>query len=120
MSLKTTLQTNHGVLVVNCEGRIVFGDETVKLRDTVKPLLEKGMPVVLNLGAVSYVDSGGLGMLVGLYLSAQKAGTEVALAEYNKRIAEVLQITRLGQVFSTFDRVSDAIASLRQIRAASA
>ena len=39
MQLTLTIRTVQGILVVNCDGRIVFGEESAELRDTVKKLL---------------------------------------------------------------------------------
>ena len=75
MQLKLTAhKLNDGIVVVDCAGRIVFGEETSELRDQVKGLISEGGRVVLNLGEVSYIDSGGLGTLVALYTSARSAG----------------------------------------------
>jgi len=68
MQLKlNTRKLDDGIVVVDCAGRIVFGEETSELRDRVKGLLSEGSRVVLNLGEVSYIDSGGLGTLVALF-----------------------------------------------------
>ena len=75
MQLKlNTRKLDDGIVVVDCAGRIVFGEETSELRDRVKGLLSEGSRVVLNLGEVSYIDSGGLGTLVALYTTARGSG----------------------------------------------
>ena len=53
MALKISNKTANGVMVVYCSGRIVFGEETAALRETVKNLLGENLQVVLNLGGVS-------------------------------------------------------------------
>ena len=63
-----------GITVVDCHGRIVFGDESLMLRETVKDLLKTSKDMVINLADVNYIDSGGLGTLVGLYTSARGVG----------------------------------------------
>ena len=75
MQLKlSTRKLDDGIVVMDCAGRIVFGEETSELRERVKALISQGSRVVLNLGEVSYIDSGGLGTLVALYTSARSAG----------------------------------------------
>ena len=74
MKLTLATQMKDGILVVDCRGRIVFGEETSLLRDTVKKLLSDHNGIVLNLGKVDYIDSGGLGILVELRTSAAKRG----------------------------------------------
>src|SRR5450756_815054 len=80
MQLRMSTRSMEGVLVVDCSGRVVFGEESAGLRDTVKKLLAQSPKVVLNLHEVNYIDSGGLGTLVSLYTSARNAGGAVKLA----------------------------------------
>jgi anti-sigma B factor antagonist len=111
MPLKIGTREVNGVTVVDCTGRIVFGDEAFALRDTVKALLGQPRSIVLNLAGVTYIDSGGLGTLVGLYTSAQNAGGSLKLASLNNRVIDLLQITKLVTVFDCFETVDDATKS---------
>jgi anti-sigma B factor antagonist len=111
MALKISNKTANGVMVVYCSGRIVFGDETASLRETVKNLLAENLQVVLNLGGVSYIDSGGLGTLVGLYTSAKAAGGNVKLANLTQRVRDQLVLTKLVTVFEFYDSEEQAVAS---------
>src|SRR5664279_3096770 len=67
MQLRMSTRSIEGVLVVDCSGRLVFGEESASLRDTVKKLLAESPKVVMNLREINYIDSGGLGTLVSLY-----------------------------------------------------
>jgi len=117
MQLRMSTRTTEGVLVVDCSGRIVFGEESASLRDTVKKLLPLNPKVVMNLGEVNYIDSGGLGTLVSLYTSARNAGGTVKLAKLSKRVGELLQITKLLTVFEVFDDVEAAARSFQKASA---
>jgi len=99
MKLKLATRTKDGILVVDCSGRIVFGDESSLLRDTVKKAVSKNNRIVLNLGDVDYVDSGGLGTLVELRTTAQHAGGTIKLVSLTKRVGDLLQVTKLLTVF---------------------
>lgn len=111
MALLTTTRRMEGVIVLYCGGRVVLGDETTSLRLLVKDLLNKSPQIVLDLGDVTHMDSGGLGTLVALYTSARTAGGDIKLANLNARLSDLLQITRLATVFEIFDRAEDAAAS---------
>lgn len=111
MALKISNKTANGVTVVYCSGRIVFGEETASLRETVKNLLAENLQLVLNLGGVSYIDSGGLGTLVGLYTSAKAAGGNVKLANLTQRVRDQLVLTKLVTVFEFYDSEEQAVAS---------
>jgi len=114
MALKLSVKNVNGVTVVYCSGRIVFGEEAADLRERVKEMLVTVHQIVLNLGGVSYIDSGGLGTLVGLYTSARAGGGEIKLANLTQRVRDQLQITKLVTVFEVFDSEEKAISSFAE------
>ncbi len=111
MELKISQRNVSGVSVVDCSGRIIFGDEAALLRETVKAMLPQSRQIVLNLKNVTYIDSGGLGTLVGLYSSAQASGAEVKLAQLTSRSLQLLQVTKLLTVFDVKETEEEAIQS---------
>ena len=114
--MKLTLATKmkDGILVVDCSGRILFGEESSLLRDTVKKVLSDYKRIVLNLGEVDYIDSGGLGILVELRTSAQNAGGTIKLTSLTKRVSDLLQITKLLTVFDVYNSEAEAVESFRK------
>ncbi len=118
MQLRLSTRTVDGVTVVDCDGRLVFGEESANVRDTVKTLLGENKHLVLNLGGVNYIDSGGLGTLVALYTTARNAGGAIKLAALTQRVGDLLQVTKLVTVFDVYDSVEEAVQSFRQGAAA--
>jgi len=118
MQLKLTTRVVSGVTIVDCNGRIVFGDESALLRDTLKKLIVENTKIVLNLGGISYIDSGGLGTLVALYTTAQNAGGAVKLSNLTERVGDLLQVTKLLTVFEVYDTVEKAVESFKKGAAA--
>jgi len=114
MQLKVTTRVKDGVLLVDCSGRIVFGDESSLLRETIKKAVTENNRIVLNLGEVNYIDSGGLGTLVALRVTAQNAGGAIKLTNLTKRVGDVLQITKLLTVFEVYNSEAEAIESFRK------
>ncbi|MFZ0952270.1 MAG: STAS domain-containing protein [Candidatus Sulfotelmatobacter sp.] len=114
MQLKITTRTKDGVLVVDCSGRIVFGEESSLLREAVKQAVTENNRIVLNLGEVNYIDSGGLGTLVALRITAQNAGGTIKLANLTKRVGDVLQVTKLLTVFDVYNSEAEAIKSFQK------
>jgi anti-sigma B factor antagonist len=113
MQLRMSTRALEGVLVVDCSGRLVFGEESASLRDTVKNLLAQNPKIVLDLREVNYIDSGGLGTLVSLYTSARNAGGAVKLASLSQRVGDLLQITKLLTIFEVFDDEESAARSFK-------
>jgi anti-sigma B factor antagonist len=114
MQLKMTSKNVEGVLVVECSGRIVFGEESSLLRERVKDAIPDNKRIVLNLGEVNYIDSGGLGTLVALHTTALNAGTTIKLANLTKRVGDLLQVTKLLTVFDVCNSEAEAIESFRK------
>ena len=114
MPLELITRIREGVLVVECSGRIVFGEESVHLRDTIKELISQNSRIVLNLAGTSYIDSGGLGTLVALYTTARNSGGSIKLANLTKRVGDLLQVTKLLTVFEVFDSEPKAIESFKK------
>lgn len=113
MNLKMETKLTEGVTVVSCHGRILFGEEATALREELKSVLQSSRQIVLNLADVSYIDSGGLGTLVGVYSSARSAGADIKLAGLGQRLRDVLQVTKLVTVFEAYDSESAAIAAFQ-------
>jgi anti-sigma B factor antagonist len=107
-------RTVDGAMVVDCSGRLVFGEESASLRDTVKKLVAQSPNIVLNLYEVNHIDSGGLGTLVSLYTTARNAGGAVKLARLSQRVGDLLQITKLLTIFEVFDDEEKAAKSFKK------
>ena len=114
MALKISTHEVGGITVIACSGRIVFGEEAAELRELVKSLLQRTKQVVMDLGGVTYIDSGGLGTLVGLYTSARNTGGEIKLAHLTQRVRDQLQITKLITVFECYDSEQAAVSAFAQ------
>ena len=83
-------------IIVHCSGKIT--SSTIQsLKATVKPLFSESKAVALDLTNVSYLDSSGLGAIVGLYVSAKTAQSQLKLINLNERLKELFSLTRLGQ-----------------------
>jgi anti-sigma B factor antagonist len=114
MQLRMSTRTLEGALVVDCSGRLTFGEESASLRDMVKKLIVDSPAIVMNLREVNYIDSGGLGTLVSLYTTARNAGGSVKLASLSQRVGDLLQVTKLLTIFEVFDDEEAAARSFKK------
>ena len=85
--------------IVRCSGRITFGT-TESLKTSVKPLFPQSRRVVLDLTDVNYVDSSGLGAVVGLYVSAKFANCQLKVIYSNKSLEKLFSMTRLDHLLT--------------------
>ena len=94
--LNLTVERSPTEIIVHCTGRVT-SDTSQSLKTTVKPLFSESKAVTLDLTNVSYLDSSGLGAIVGLYVSAKTANSQLKLINLNQHLKELFSITRLGQ-----------------------
>jgi anti-anti-sigma factor len=73
---------------------------------------ENSQTVILDLTEVPYIDSSGLGSLVSVYVSRQKAGRAVALTGVNQRVLRLFEVTKTDSLFLMFPTIDDAIFAL--------
>ncbi len=66
--------------------------------------------VVIDLGNLEFIDSAGLGVLVGIYKRVKQRGQRVAVARAQPYVARVMKIIKLDRVFESFDEVQSALA----------
>lgn len=105
-------QRNHqGVIIICPEGKITLGDGDQELGEAVRTALEQGARrIVINLSKVSYLDSSGVGELVGCYTSIKNKGGELRICGMNARIINLITMTSLHSVFDVKDTEEEALA----------
>lgn len=110
--MKSAVRQSGDVAVVDLSGKITIGEGDVVLRDRVHALLEEGKKrILLNLEKVSYMDSAGIGELVACYKRAREKGGTLKLLKPSGKVQDLLQLTKLEEVFETFDSEKEALAS---------
>jgi anti-sigma B factor antagonist len=114
MTLRMQTQISGDVFIVHCDGRIVFGDEGAALRERIGDMLSGSPRIVVNLNGVQYLDSGGLGILVGLSVSARNRGGELKLVNPSQRVSDVLRRTKLDTIISVYGNDEAAVAAFRK------
>lgn len=110
--MKATIRKLGKVSVLDISGKITIGEGDVLLREKVNELLEAGENrILLNLEKVKYMDSAGIGELVACYKRAkEKAGT-VKLLNPSGKVYDLLQLTKLEEVFDTYRDEGEALGS---------
>jgi anti-sigma B factor antagonist len=111
MTLKMESHVTGDVVVLHCAGRLVFGDETAAFRERIKNILFGTHQIVVNLSGIEYIDSGGLGTLVGMLASTRNRHGEIKLVRPTKRVSELLQRTRLNTVFKSYETDDAAVTA---------
>ncbi|HYB93827.1 MAG TPA: STAS domain-containing protein [Vicinamibacterales bacterium] len=103
---------NGDVTILDLQGKLTVGDGAELLRDTVTSIVFQGdRKILLNLAGVPYMDSGGLGELVRCSMATRKAEGAVKLLNVGGKTADLMAMTKLLNVFDTFDNEAAALAS---------
>jgi anti-sigma B factor antagonist len=112
VSVKLNTRQVGDVSVVDVAGRITLGEGSSALRDTLRDMITKGQKkILLNLGEVNYIDSSGIGELVSGFTTVTNSGGQLKLLNLNKRVKDLLQITKLYTVFDVHEDEAGAIRS---------
>jgi len=122
MTMDYTARQNDDVSILDLTGRLSLGEAVafgpgsgLILSDTVKDLAKKGKKsILLNLAGVTYVDSSGVGQLVGAMTSARNQGVALKLLRPNAKVLELLKMSKLHTVFDIFEDEASAIASFKR------
>jgi anti-sigma B factor antagonist len=120
MALEIQQREREGITILELNGRITMGPEASALREKIGQLTADGKrSLVLEMAAVDFIDSTGLGALVICATSLRKAGGQMKLVAVNRRNVELLLMTKLATVFELFADEQDAINSFypdRQVK----
>ncbi len=112
MALTAKVRRVGNVAIMDLNGKITLGENTGILRDELRSLMSQGTKsILLNMQGVSYVDSAGLGELVGAYTTATNQGGSVKLLNLQGKMKDLMQITKLHTIFPAFDNEQAAVSS---------
>lgn len=110
--MKATIRKIGNVSVIDLSGKITIGEGDVVLREKVGELLDGGeRRILLNLENVKYMDSAGIGELVACYKRAREKGGTVKLLNPSGKVYDLLQLTKLEEVFDTYRDEKEALVS---------
>jgi anti-sigma B factor antagonist len=100
------------VTILDLKGKMTLGEGDELLKDKINSLASQGhKKLVLNLEAVPYIDSAGLGEIVRTYTSISRQGGKLKLLDVSKRIYDLLVITKLVTIFDSYEDEAEAVKS---------
>ena len=104
--------TSGDVAVLHLQGKIMGGPDATSLHEKLHELIETGTrSVVIDLRDVDWMNSSGLGILIGGLSAIRKSGGDLRLASVTEKIEEVLRITKLDRVFDVYGSTDEAVTS---------
>ncbi len=105
---------NDGVIILTLKGKLIATDDTEKLHQHIKSVLERDLNhIVLNLKNLARISSLGIGGIMRAVSIVRDAGGDLCLAGLDENIKNIFSITKLTRVIEVFDQTDQAIASFR-------
>jgi anti-sigma B factor antagonist len=112
MSLTINIRETADATILDMSGRLSLGEALAELRDSIREALASDQKnILLNLAEVSHIDSSGLGQLIGSYATVTERGGQMKLLNLQKRVNDLMQVTKLLTVFETYTNEEAALRS---------
>ncbi len=110
--MKTKVNERYEAVVIELKGNVMGGEDTKQFNDLLHKLIDEGKKnIVVDLSDVKFMNSSGLGMMIGGLTTMKKAGGNLKLARVTEKIESLLIITKLITIFEFYENVDDAIKS---------
>ncbi|HET8865432.1 MAG TPA: STAS domain-containing protein [Gracilimonas sp.] len=109
--MKYSVSEKYNCVIIELKGNVMGGPDAETFREALHKLIEKGKKkVVVDLGKVKFVNSSGLGILIGGLTTMRNAGGELVICQADKKIESLLVVTQLIKVFKHFRTLDAAVA----------
>jgi anti-sigma B factor antagonist len=110
--MKSKVVEKYNAVIIELKGDVMGGDDTKEFNELLHKLIDEGKKnIVVDLGEVKFMNSSGLGMLISGLTTAKKAEGNLKLARVGEKIQSLLIITKLIQIFESYESVDDAVKS---------
>jgi anti-sigma B factor antagonist len=110
--MKTKTTEKYGAVVIELKGNVMGGEDTKDFNELLHKFLDEGKSnIIVDLGDVKFMNSSGLGMLIGGLTTIKKANGSLKLARVTEKIESLLIITKLVTIFEFYDTVEEAVNS---------
>lgn len=112
--MKFKSRESKGVTIIELTGNVMGGPDATSLNDQLHKLIDENKKrVVVDLDEVKFINSSGLGMLIGGLTTLRNSGGEMKLARASKKIEELLKMTKLSTVFDVHKTVNEAVSAFK-------
>ena len=113
--MKVKTHEKYGAVVIELKGNVMGGDDTKEFNELLHKLIDENKKnIVVDLGSVKFMNSSGLGMLIGGLTTVKKSDGQLKLANVTDKIESLLIITKLITIFEFHDSVDKAVESFKK------
>ena len=112
--MKYNIREQFNCAVIDFKGNIMGGPHAVSFREELHSLIDQGKTnVIINLSKVKFMNSSGLGILIGALTTMRNAGGELVICEADNKIKDLLMVTQLISVFDHYRTLDEAVKSFQ-------
>ncbi|HBQ59535.1 MAG TPA: anti-sigma factor antagonist [Balneolaceae bacterium] len=109
--MKYDISERYNCVIISFKGNLMGGPDAETFREELHKLIDEGKKeVIIDLGKVKFMNSSGLGILMGGYTTMKNAGGEMVICQADKKIESLLMVTQLIKVFNHFRTLEEAVA----------
>jgi len=113
--MRFSIDEKYNCVVIKFKGNVMGGPDTVKLNEKLHELIDEGKKnLVVDLSRVKFMNSSGLGVLIGALTTMRKAGGDLRIANATDKIESLLVITKLVTVFNHYKSLEEAVESYNE------
>ena len=110
--MKFDIKKRNNVVIIILEGEMVGGPDATLLSERFRELIAQGKNhIILDMKHVDYMNSSGLGILIAGVTTIRNSGGDLKLLNLVKKLKDLLQITKLHQIFDIYENEDEAIGS---------
>ncbi|HKK45992.1 MAG TPA: STAS domain-containing protein [Balneolaceae bacterium] len=109
------IEERYNCIIFEFSGNLMGGPDATKFNDKLHELIDKGQTeIIADVSNVKFMNSSGLGILIGGLTTMRNAGGDLRIAGADKRIESLLMVTKLITVFNSYRTVDEAVKSYQE------
>lgn len=114
--MRIDIREKDGVTILSLQGKLMGGSDAETFKGAIYKLIEEGKKkVIVNLHAVNWINSTGMGILISGYTTLRRSGGDLRLLHVSDKIRSILYVTKLNTIFKCFDNEDEAVKSYEDV-----
>ncbi len=114
--MNTKVHEKYNAAIVELKGKIEGGPFAAEFKETLLNLLKQDKKnIIVDMSDIKFINSNGIGILVGGYTTVKNGGGELKLVNSGHKVKGVLSITRLNQIFENYGSMEEALKSFEPV-----
>ena len=113
--MNMNVEKKDGILLIQLHGEIMGGEESVNFQNYIfQAIEEENTKIIVDMANVKWMNSSGLGMLMGALTTLRSSGGEMYLINVSDRVRRPVEVTRLDSVLKMFSTFEEAAAGFME------